>query len=152
MEKKRFQTIVNKKALFDYQVIESFEAGVVLTGAETKSVRLGQVSMKDSYVLLNPEGAFLHRVLISPYKFARNEEYEAERPRKLLLKKEQVNHLRGVLQQQRVSLVPLKIYQHHNRFKVELGIVRGKKQYEKREAIKKRDIDREVQREMKDYR
>lgn len=149
-QKKHFQPIVNKKAYFDYTVLETIEAGIALTGAETKSVRLGQASLKDSYVLINPEGAYLHRAVISPYKYARNDEHDNERPRQLLLHRREVEHLRGVLQQQRVNLVPLKIYLKANHFKVELGIVRGKKQYEKREQIKRRDIERDTEREMRD--
>ena len=148
-QKKHFQTIVNKKAYFDYQVVETLEAGVELSGPETKSLRLGQASLKDSYVLISGAGAQIHHWQISPYRFARNEEYDIQRPRKLLLHRKEIEHLRGVLQQQRVSLVPLRIYLKGNRFKVQLGIVRGKKQYEKREQIKKRDLRREIEREVK---
>ena len=151
-QKKHFQSIVNKKAYFDYTVLETLEAGIVLGGGETKSVRLGQASLKDSYVLINPEGAYLHHLVISPYKYARQEDYESQRPRKLLLHRREIEHLRGVLQQQRVSMVPLKIYLKGGRFKVELGIVRGKKQYEKRDVIKKREAQREVERDIKDFR
>jgi SsrA-binding protein len=150
--KKHFQAIVNKKAYFDYTVIETVEAGVVLTGPEAKSIRLGQASMRESYVLINPEGAYIHHLVISAYKYARLEDYDSQQARKLLLHRAEIDRLRGVLQQQRVSLVPLKIYQKGRHFKVELGIVRGKKQYEKRETIKKRDIDREVEREMRGYK
>ena len=152
MEKKQFQSIVNKKAYYNYTVLETMEAGIVLSGGETKSVRLGQASLKDSYVLINPEGAYLHHLVISPYKYARQEDDDNQRPRKLLLHRREIEHLRGVLQQQKVTMVPLKIYLKGGRFKVELGVVRGKKQYEKREVIRKRDMQREVERDIKDYR
>jgi SsrA-binding protein len=152
MEKKYFQTIVNKKALFDYTVLETIEAGVVLSGPEAKSVRLGQASLADSFVLINPAGLFIHHWVITPYKFARQVDYEPTTPRKLLLHKQEIEHLRGVLTQQKVSLIPLKVFQKKNKFKVELGICRGKKQFEKRDLLKARDIQRDIDREMKDYR
>lgn len=150
MEQRRgFQPIINKKAFHDYQVVETVVAGMVLSGAEAKSVRLGQASLKNSYVLIGEDQAAVHQMVISPYKFARNEEYDPQKPRKLLLKHKEIEHLRGVSQQQRASLVPLKIFLKGNFFKMEIGIVRGKKQYEKRETIKKRDLRREVEREIK---
>ena len=152
MGKKYFQTIVNKKALFDYTVLETIEAGVVLSGPEAKSVRLGQTSLADSFVLINPSGLNIHHWVITPYKYARQEDYEPTQPRKLLLHKREIEHLRGVLTQQKVSLIPLKVFQKKNKFKVELGICRGKKQYEKRDLLKARDIQRDIDREMKEYR
>jgi SsrA-binding protein len=149
MEKKKvFQTIVNKKALFDYQVLDSLEAGVELTGPEAKSVRLGQVSLKESYVALTQRGLDLLNVTITPYKYARTEDVESKRTRRLLVHKTEMERLRGVVQQKGVTLVPLKIYLKHGKFKVQVGIVRGKKQFEKREAIKRRDLDREAKRDM----
>lgn len=150
MEQRRgFQPIINKKAHHDYQVVETLVAGIVLTGAEAKSVRLGQASLKNSYVLIGDKQAAVHQMVISPYKFARNEDYEPQRPRTLLLKHKEIEHLRGVSREKRASLVPLKIFLKGGKFKVELGVVRGKKQYEKREAIKKRDLRREVEKEFR---
>jgi SsrA-binding protein len=111
MEKKQgFQAIVNKKALADYQVLETVAAGVALTGPEVKSVRLGQASLRDSYVLLDSRGALAHNIQISPYKFARNEGYDPTRPRKLLLRAAEIERLRGQAAQKGVSVVPLKIF------------------------------------------
>lgn len=145
----RFEPIINKKAFHDYQVVDTIEAGMVLSGAEAKSVRLGQASLKNSYVLIGEDEARVHQMVISPYKFARNEDYDPQRPRTLLLKRTEIEHLRGISQEKRASLVPLKVYLKGNRFKMELGIVRGKKQYEKRESIRKRDLQREVERDYK---
>jgi SsrA-binding protein len=108
--------------------------------------------LSDSYVLINPAGMYIHHWVITPYKYARQEEYEPTQPRKLLLHKQEIEHLRGVLTQQKVTLIPLKVFQKKNKFKVELGICRGKKQFEKRDLIKARDIQRDIDREMKDYR
>lgn len=149
MERKRFQTIVNKKAQFDYQVLETVEAGIKLTGAEVKSVRLGQVSLKESFVAVTQQGLQLLNAQISPYKFARNEDYEPKRSRILLVRARELESLRGKIKQKGVALVPLKIYEAHGKFKVEVGVVRGKKMYEKREKLRKRDLQREVEREMK---
>jgi SsrA-binding protein len=150
MEKKSgFQAIINKKALADFQVLETVVVGVVLTGPETKSIRLGQARLRDSYVLLDDRGAYAHNIQVSPYKFARNEEYEPTRPRKLLLRKAEAERLRGQTAQKGVSVVPLKIFLGGRHFKLELGVVRGKKQYEKREQIKRRDLRREIEREVK---
>lgn len=146
MEKKKgYQPIINKRARYEYTVLESLEAGIELTGAEVKSLRAGAASLLDSYVALTSRGPTLLNAMISPYKFARNEDYEPKRSRRLLLKRSEIEKLRGKAEQKGVSLVPLRIYLKHNRFKVEVGLVRGKKQYEKREQIKKRDLRREME-------
>lgn len=153
MEKQRgFQPIINKKARFDYLVLDAVEAGIQLTGAEAKSMRLGQVSLKESFVAITQQGVEVLNMQITPYKFARNEDYEPKRSRRLLLRRAEIERLRGQVQQKGVTLVPLRIYQQHGKFKMEVGIVRGKKQYEKREAIKQRDLARETQREMDRFR
>ena len=149
MEKKQFHLIINKKARFEYTVLESLEAGIQLTGPEVKSLRLGSASLADSYVGVTKDGLSLINAQISPYKFARNEDYEPKRSRRLLVKSQERERLRGLVEQKGVTLVPLKIYLSHNRFKVEVGVVRGKKQYEKREQIKRRDLRREIEREVK---
>lgn len=151
-KKKEYQPIINKKARFEYTVLESLEAGIQLTGAEVKSLRLGSASLSDSYVAVTGTGVSLLNATISPYKFARNEDYDPKRSRRLLLKRREIERLRGLVAQKGVALAPLKIYLKHNRFKVEVGVVRGKKQYEKREQIKRRDLRREVEREVKGAR
>lgn len=148
--KRNSGSIVNTKALHDYTVLETVEAGVVLTGAEVKSVRLGMASLKESFVTLTKSGAQLLNAQITPYKFARNEEYEPKQTRALLLHKSEIEKLRGKVQQKGVSLVPLKIYSKRGKFKVAVGVVRGKKEFEKREMLKRRDIAREVERELKE--
>lgn len=150
MEKKKgYQPIVNKKARYEYTVLESWEAGIQLTGAEVKSLRQGAASLSDSYVVLTGRGPTLLNAMISPYKFARNEDYDPKRTRKLLLKREEIEKIRGKAEQKGNALIPLRIYLKHNRFKVEVGLVRGMKMYEKREQIKKRDLRRELEGEMK---
>jgi SsrA-binding protein len=141
--------IVNRRARFEYEVLDTVEAGLVLSGPEVKSLRLGRAQLKDSYATIHEGEAYLVNTHISAYQFARNEGYEPTRRRKLLLRKRQIESLQGQLQRKGMSLVPLKIYQKEGRFKVELGLVRGKKEYEKREVIKRRDIRREVERELR---
>jgi SsrA-binding protein len=141
--------LINKKAWHDYDILEKIEAGIVLTGAETKSTRLGRVQLKDSFARVTDEEVFVVNLNISAYKFSRDEDYEAKKTRKLLLKKAQIKRLAGKLQQKGLSLVPLRMYEKNNRFKLELGLVRGKKEFEKREQKKRADIKREVAREVK---
>lgn len=150
MEKhKTYQPIINKKARYEYTVLESWEAGIALTGAEVKSLRQGAASLSDSYVTITGQGPTLLNAMISPYKFARNEDYDPKRTRKLLLTREEIEKIRGKAEQKGNALIPLRIYLKHNRFKVEVGLARGKKMYEKREQIKKRDLRREMEREFK---
>lgn len=152
MKKQGFTSIVNKKARHEYEVVETMEAGVMLSGPETKSVRLGQVSLRESFVTVQKNEVFLTNTHISPYKFAENSEYEPDRRRKLLLRRAEIERLKGKLQQKGLTAVPLKIFQKHKKFKVEIGVVRGKKIHEKREVLKRRDLEREAQRTLKDLR
>lgn len=121
----------------------------MLTGAEVKSIRGGRVQLKDSFARIAGDEAYVVNMNISYYQFARMEEYEAKRSRKLLLKKHEIKKLAGRLEQKGLSLVPLRLYERHNRFKLELGLVRGKKEYQKKEVKKRADIKREVEREVK---
>ena len=136
----------NKKAFFDYEITDTFEAGIVLTGPEVKSVRLGNVSLKESYAVAKEGEIFLLNAHISPYKFAA-ENQEPARTRKLLLKASEIKTLIGKIQEKGLTLIPTKIYLKRGLIKVELGLGRGKKKYEKREKIKKKDIEREIERE-----
>ena len=140
---------MNKKARHDYEVLDTYEAGMMLTGPEVKSIRLGRAQLKDSFARVTDEEGWIINLTISPYPYADNDEYEPKRTRKLLLKKAELKRLTGKLQQKGVSLVPLKIYEKRNTFKVELGLVRGRKQYEKKEIKKQRDIKREVERQVR---
>ncbi|MBI2645155.1 SsrA-binding protein SmpB [Candidatus Uhrbacteria bacterium] len=135
----------NKKAFFDYSVVERYEAGIVLSGQEVKSVRQGHMSLKGSFAVFKGAELYLIHVHISPYPQAgKISSYDPEHSRKLLLKKKELGHLIGLLKQKGLTLVPLSVYTHTNRIKIELGLCRGKQQYEKREKIKKQDIEREI--------
>lgn len=138
----------NRKARFDYSISETFEAGIVLKGNEVKSVRIGRANLRDSFARIEKGGVYLYGMHISPYKFARTEEINPLRTRKLLMKRSQINSLSGKILQKGFSLIPLKIYFAGNYAKVELGLAKGKREFDKKEKIKKRDIDREVSREL----
>ncbi|MBI1961632.1 MAG: SsrA-binding protein SmpB [Parcubacteria group bacterium] len=143
----------NKQAYAEYEILDTFEAGIKLTGPEVKSVKSGQTKLQGSFASLNP----VTRVLglegthISAYKPAASVQvgYDPQRSRTLLLNKKEIASLIGKLKEKRLSLVPLSMYSKSGLIKVELGLVRGKKQYEKREQIKKRDIEREIGRKLK---
>ena len=133
----------NPKAHFDYQIIETFEAGLSLAGQEVKSIKNGKVSLKGAYVkILNGE-AWLLGAIVSPYQ-ANNvpPDYDQQRNRKLLLKKSELQYLQTKSQEQGLTLVPIKVYSKKNLIKLEIGLARGKKKYDKREAIKKKEFER----------
>jgi len=138
---------VNKKANFDYQLLEKHEAGLVLFGHEVKAIRAGQASLKGSYISLRTKNGrselFLVSCQISPYKQAGPlPDYNQTRERKLLLKHQEIAHLLGKKQEEGLTLIPLKIYTNHSFLKLEFAVARGKKKYDKREAIKKREVNR----------
>ena len=139
----------NRKAFHDYFVEETFEAGMVLTGTEVKSLRDGKANLKDSYVIIKDSEAFLLNCHISPYTHGNIMNHDPVRTRKLLLHRKEIIRLQGVAAQKGYSLVPLKIYFKESRAKVEIGLVKGKRQYEKRESIKKKEADREIERALK---
>ena len=141
----------NKKAYHDYHIEQKIEAGMVLNGPEVKSLRAGRANLIDGYVRIDDRGeAILHSVHISSYSFATHNPNEPVRMRKLLLHKREIKKLIGKLQEKGLALIPLKIYFISNgKAKVELGLARGKRQYDKRAALKKKQSDREVQREMR---
>ena len=139
----------NKKAIFDYEILERFEAGLVLFGQEVKSIKTGHINLSGSYVLIKNMEPFLIGVKIPPYQPNNaGADYGEERPRKILLNKKEINYLIGKTSQKGFSLIPLKIYDNNGRIKLEFGLARGKKKYDKKEKIKKRDTDREVNREL----
>jgi SsrA-binding protein len=140
---------INRKARHDYEILESFEAGMALTGTEVKSLREGRVNLKDSYARVENGEVFLVNSHISPYSHGNIQNHEPLRERKLLLHKSEIKRLRGKTEERGLTLVPLKIYFVQGRAKVELALARGKKQYDKREQIKRRDADREIEREFK---
>jgi SsrA-binding protein len=139
----------NRKARFDYQIIESFEAGMVLTGSEVKSVRNKQVQLKDSYISFVGDEAFLQNAHISEYKASSYNNHLPERLRKLLLHRNELNKIYTAIREKGLSCVPLKIYFKDGRVKLEIALAKGKKLHDKREAIKDRDVKREIQQQLK---
>lgn len=142
----------NKKARFDYEIIETFEAGMVLTGSEVKSLRNAQVQLKDSYVSFKGHEAYLQNAHISVYTASSYNNHEPERVRKLLLHDHELEKIRTSLQEKGLSCIPLKIYFKRGRAKIELGLARGKKKGDKRESSKAKDSKREIDRAMKKSR
>jgi SsrA-binding protein len=137
---------VNRRAYHDYFVDEKYEAGVMLTGTEIKSVRNGRANLRDGYVRIDGNEAWLENVHISPYAQGNVMNQEPVRPRKLLLHRKEISSLIGKVKQKGYTLVPLRVYITRNRAKVEIGLARGKRQYDKREAIAARDAKREIER------
>jgi SsrA-binding protein len=136
----------NRKARHDYEILETFEAGMVLTGSEVKSLRAGRANLKDSYARIDRGEAFLVNAHISPYAAASHFGHEPERARKLLLHRAEIDKLTGRVQERGLTVIPLKIYFKNGRAKVLLGVGRGKKAYDKRESIKQREMQRETDR------
>ena len=142
--------ILNRKAGFDYTILETFEAGLVLVGCEVKSIRAGNASIKESFARVKGTELYLVNMYVAPYFQGNIRNPPETRERKLLLKRSEINKLTGRMQQKRLSLVPLKVYVKHNRHvKVLLGLGQPKKLYDKKEKKKQRDIERELQREFK---
>ena len=141
--------IFNRSATYDYTILDRFEAGVKLTGPEFKSVKGGHVSLTGSYVKMLGTEAYLINAKIEPYSFAKVENYDPQRTRKLLLHKREVMALKTKLDTTNLTLVPLSIYIHHGFVKVEIALAKGKKQFEKRETLKKRAETRELDREFR---
>jgi SsrA-binding protein len=139
----------NKKAGFNYEILEKFEAGLVLFGQEVKSIKTGHINLSGSYVVFNRAEPYLTGVKVPPYQPNNiGSDYNEERQRKLLLNKKEIDYLAGRTKTKGFSLIPLKIYEKSGRIKLEFGLARGKKKYDKKEKIKKRDVDREVNREL----
>lgn len=141
--------ILNKNARREYEIVSTLEAGLVLKGNEVKSIRNGQVNIKESYVRVSNGQAFLLSCHISPYEFARSDECEPGREIKLLINKKEIDWLDDQLRKKGLSVVPLKIYFSKNLCKIELGVGRGKKLHDKRQDLKKRDASRDIQRALK---
>ena len=136
----------NKKAFHDYEILERFEAGLVLLGTEVKSLREGRANLRDSYARLKKGEMFLFGLHISPYTHASYENHDPERERKLLLHRTEIKRLMIKMQERGFSLIPLKVYFSNGRAKVELGLGKGKKEYDKRESIKRKEETREMDR------
>jgi len=140
----------NRRAKYDYQILEKFEAGLVLAGYEVKAVKKGHLSLKGSYVTINQKEVWLINSLISPYQ-PKNmpQDYDSTRSRKLLLHKEEIKSLIGKRKGKGLTLVPLRVYTKHNRIKLEFGLGQGKKQVDKREKIKQREAKIKIDRALK---
>ncbi len=139
----------NRKAYHDYFIEETYEAGITLLGTEVKSLREGKVNLKDSYAFIKGNEIFLLNCHISPYSHGNIQNHDPLRTRKLLLHRKEINKLWGELTQKGLTLIPLKIYFKKGKAKVEIGLCKGKKQYEKREVLKEKEARREIERHMK---
>lgn len=140
----------NRKARHDYFIDETYEAGIVLRGSEIKSIRDGRVNLRDSFVLVRDGEAWVHNLHIAPYRqSSTHEDLDPRRPRKLLLHKRQIGRLAGLVAQKGVTIVPLRMYLKHNLAKLEIAVATGKKQYDKRQDIKEREHQREIERALK---
>jgi SsrA-binding protein len=145
-EREKAQRVVadNRKAFHDYHILESWEAGLVLLGTEIKAIREGRVNLRDSYARLDNGEVWLANVHISPYSHTGYAHHEEKRQRKLLLHKHEINKLTGLVREKGLTLVPLQLYFKNGRLKTQLALVKGKQAHDKREAIRKREVDRET--------
>lgn len=153
---KKNLSIKNRKAYYDYEILDTWEAGIVLTGMEVKAVKNGQVNLKGSHIVVKnvptPE-LYLLNAHISAYKKTdpkKLENYDPTRSRKLLLHKKEILRIMGKMQQKSLTVVPLRVYNKKNKIKVEIGLAKGKKLYEKKEKLKERDIKKEADRIIKE--
>ena len=150
-KKKDRIAIDNRKARHDYQILDTYEAGIVLEGTEVKSIRAGKANLKDSYARVEKGELFLYNMHISPYEQGNRFNHESKRTRKLLMHKHEINRLLGKTKEKGLSLVPLKLYFKNNKVKVQIGLVRGKKLHDKRHALAERDAKREMERVYKNF-
>ena len=141
--------VVNRKARHEYQILETMEAGIVRQGTEVKSLRLGKANISDAYARIKDGEIFLVDMHISPYEQGNIYNHDPLRPRKLLLHKREIKRLIGKIQERGLTLIPLRVYFRRGRAKVELALARGKKIYDRREDIKRRDQERELGRQLR---
>ncbi len=150
MKKGATRTLVeNRKARFDYEILETFEAGIELKGSEVKSIRQGKVSIKGAYADIQDGEVYLIGMHIAPYDPSGNFGHDPLRPKKLLLHKREIKRLIGKVKERGLTLVPLRVYLKGHLVKVELALVRGKRKYDKREEIKRRELEREAKAALK---
>lgn len=140
----------NKKARFNYSVIDKFEAGMVLTGTEVKSLRMGKAHLKDAYAKIKNGEVFVHQMHIGPYPFAYYDNHDPLRPRKLLLHNYEIKRLVGKVNEKGFSLIPMDVYFRGGRVKMTLALAKGKQMHDKRESIRRRDQQRDMERSRKD--
>ena len=144
MDKKVVST--NRKAFHDYLIFDRFDAGIVLTGTEIKSIRKGMFNLKDSFAKIEDGEIFLYNMHISPYEQGNRFNHEPERVRKLLLKKQEIMKILGKIKKENYTIVPLELYLSHGFAKIEIGLAKGKKLYDKREAISQKTQERDIAR------
>ncbi len=144
--------ITNRRAHYDYEILESFEAGINLTGAEVKAVRLGHADLTGSFVRVRGSEAYLVNAKIFPYEFARPEKYEETRTRKLLLHKKEIFSLRHKTEGANLTIVPVSLYTTRSFIKAQIALAKPKRTFNKKEAIKRRDLDRDITRALTDPR
>ena len=137
--------IKNKKAFFDYYIEDKYEAGIVLTGTEIKSIRKGSANLKDCYARVKNNEVFLINMYIAPYDEGNRFNHDERRERKLLLNKKEIYKIRDKVEKESYSLVPVRLYLKNGRAKIEIAIAKGKKLYDKRQSIKEKDIKRNIE-------
>ena len=139
--------VTNRKALYEYHVLEEFEAGIVLLGSEVKSIRMGNVTLTDSFIYLKSGEVWIKNLKVARYKQTHlSEKHDESREKKLLLTKVQISKISRMMEDKGTTCVPLSVFSKNNKLKVKIGVVKGKKLYDKRASIKERDIKRELQR------
>jgi SsrA-binding protein len=141
----------NRKARFEYHILDSYEAGMVLRGTEIKSIRKGQISLQEAYVRTDGQEAWLVGAHIAPYEHASAKQHEPDRDKKLLLNKREIREIWNEVRIKGMTVIPLRVYLKGGKAKLEIGLAKGKRQYDKRDSIKERDIAREESRRSKDY-
>ena len=147
MDKKVIST--NRKAFHDYLIFEKYDAGIVLTGTEIKSIRKGTFNLKDSFAKIEDGEVYLYNMHISPYEHGNRFNHEPERTRKLLLKRQEIMKMLGKIKKENYTIVPLELYLSHGFAKIEIGLAKGKKLYDKRESITKKSQERDIARNTK---
>ena len=139
----------NRKAFHDYIIFDKFVAGIVLTGTEIKSIRKGMLNLKDSFAKIEDSEVFLYNMHISPYEQGNRYNHKPDRTRKLLLNKQEINKMLGKIKKDGYAIIPLELFLSHGFAKIEIGLAKGKKLYDKREAIAKKTQDRDIARQIK---
>jgi SsrA-binding protein len=153
LEKEHVKVVAeNRKARHNYFIDDEYEAGMVLKGTEVKSMRGGRANLKDAYARIKNGEVYVYNLHISVYSFAHYDNHEPERPRKLLLHKREIKKLYGKVNEKGYSLIPLRLYFKNGKVKIVLALARGKKRYDKRETIKRRDAKRDLDRVRKEYK
>lgn len=144
--------VTNRKAFYEYHVLEEFEAGIVLLGSEVKSIRMGNVTLTDSFVYLKSGEVWIKNFKVSRYKQTHlSEKHEENREKKLLLTKSQISKISRMMEDKGTTCVPLSVFIKNNKLKVKIGVVKGKKLYDKKESIKKKDIQREIKSSINEF-